>query len=267
MVELPQDAPTVGKLGKKLGVVEDPRTFKLRIFLPAGALPAAPKASMFSKDVLSYPMYANDVIGDCSCASRAHGIIIQERNSQQKEVRLTDEDVIKAYSAVTGYDPKTGANDNGAYLLDVLNYQRRVGMGTEKDGTPHTISGYMRLDHNKQEEVRLGSAYFGGLYLGIWLPISAQTQTVWDVPEYGPTGNGEPGSWGGHAVWMVGYDSSYVYFITWGRVTKMTWNFWHTYVDEAYAVVTEDFFKKGGRTARGFDVERLQSMLNELSRM
>jgi hypothetical protein len=46
---------------------------------------------------------------------------------------------------------------------------------------------------------------FGGAYIGVELPISAQNQDVWDVPA-NPGPNDEPGSWGGHAVYVVGYE-------------------------------------------------------------
>ncbi|MGO8790269.1 MAG: hypothetical protein ACLQVL_23205 [Terriglobia bacterium] len=46
---------------------------------------------------------------------------------------------------------------------------------------------------------------FGGAYIGVELPITAQNQDVWDVPA-NPGPNDEPGSWGGHAVYLVGYD-------------------------------------------------------------
>jgi len=44
---------------------------------------------------------------------------------------------------------------------------------------------------------------FGGAYIGIQLPIRAQNQDVWDVPS--DLGLDDvPGSWGGHAVYLVG---------------------------------------------------------------
>ena len=46
---------------------------------------------------------------------------------------------------------------------------------------------------------------FGGAYIGVELPVTAQKQDVWDVPA-NPGPNDEPGSWGGHAVYLVGYD-------------------------------------------------------------
>lgn len=46
---------------------------------------------------------------------------------------------------------------------------------------------------------------FGGAYIGVELPITAQNQEIWDVPQH-PGPKDEPGSWGGHAIYLVGYD-------------------------------------------------------------
>ena len=46
---------------------------------------------------------------------------------------------------------------------------------------------------------------FGGAYIGVELPLAAQSQDVWNVPA-NPGPDDEPGSWGGHAIYLVGYD-------------------------------------------------------------
>lgn len=246
------------KLGKKPGVVIDPRTFKLANLFQTTQLPIAPKASQFSKGA-TWPMFANDQYGDCTCASTGHRILLQERNSGQHETQITDQDVLEVYSAVTGFDSRTGANDNGAYLLDVLNYMRKVGMGLEHDGTHHTIYAFAKLDHTRTDEVRLGAWLFGGLYTGVMLPESAQSE-----PYDWHTTTGKPGGWGGHAITVNGYDDRYVYFITWGRQARMSWAFWGKYVDEAYVVFSEDFLNSRDATRAGFNHDQLQAWLKEL---
>jgi hypothetical protein len=78
-------------------------------------------------------------------------------------------------------------------------------------------------------------------YIGLALPISAQNQDVWAVPPGGSAGEGSPGSWGGHAVPIVAYDSRGLTVITWGATKRMTWQFLDTYCDEAYALLSQDW--------------------------
>ena len=59
-------------------------------------------------------MMDNDQIGDCTCAAAGHLIMEWTANAQSKMVTPTDKQIVAAYSAITGYNPTTGANDNGA---------------------------------------------------------------------------------------------------------------------------------------------------------
>jgi hypothetical protein len=125
----------------------------------------------------------------------------------------------------------------------------------------------VQVDHTRLEQVRLAMVVFGGVWVGVWLPISAQAQVgrLWDVPPNGPIGDGEPGSWGGHAVYATGYDADGVRLYTWGREQRMSWLFWKTYVDESYALVTEDYLRTHVQTTpRGLNVDQLRAYLAEL---
>jgi hypothetical protein len=70
--------------------------------------------------------------------------------------------------------------------------------------------------------------------------------TVWDVKTSADTiGNGAPGSWGGHCIPIIGYDSEWLTVITWGAPMKMSWRFAVAFVDELYAVLSPDFIASG----------------------
>src|SRR5258708_38970007 len=126
------------KLGK-LTARHDPRTLLLATYATP-ALPAPPVQINVAKDVKgSWGMMDNDQIGDCTCAAAGHLLMEWTASAQGKMYTPSDAQIVAAYSAITGYNPKTGANDNGAQELDVLNYWRQQGIAE------HKTHGYMAL--------------------------------------------------------------------------------------------------------------------------
>jgi hypothetical protein len=237
--------PLLGKLPAR----HDPRTLMLAKYLHT-TLPVPPASCDWGKKVPRWPMYLNDKLGDCTCAAAAHMIQAWTRDAGPGEVRVTDAAVLKAYEAVGGYRPGDPSTDQGAVELDVLKFWRKTGIGG------HKIAAFASIDPRSSGLVRDGIYLFGGIYAGVELPASAQDQDVWDVPAGGPVGSGEPGSWGGHAVPIVAYDTRGLTCVTWGAELRMTWGFFATYFSEAYAVLSNDFLH-GGRAPNGFNTAQL----------
>jgi len=252
------------KLGK-LAARHDPRTLMLASYTTT-ALPAPPPALNAAEKVKGpWGMMDNDQIGDCTCAAAGHLIMEWTATAQSKMATPTDKQIVAAYSAITGYNPTTGANDNGAQELDVLNYWRQHGIAG------HKITAYMTLEPSNHTHIMDAVWIFGGCYIGVALPKSAQAQTsnkqIWSVPASGTSGDGAPGSWGGHAVPVVAYDSRSLTVVTWGALQTMTWGFWAAYCDEAYAILSSDYLsKKGGQLVApaGFNLQQLQEDLADL---
>lgn len=250
-------------LGKKLGVVHDRRTLSVRALVDAPAV-KVPHAHDIAHTVEEFPVFLNEELGDCGLASNGHRVIGQERSAGQHDLPVTDADVLAAYEAVGGYRPGHPETDNGVYLLDVCNYLRKTGMGRQRDGSPHTITGFAKVDPTNHDEVRLASYVFGGLYIGAALPVAAQDQVgqLWQLT--GDEHADKFGSWGGHAMWAPAYDVQGVGVVTWGRRQRATWEWWDTYVDEAYALVSPDFMRRGGKTPQGFNADALARFLETL---
>jgi hypothetical protein len=165
-----------------------------------------------------------------------------------------DADIITAYSAVSGYDPQTGANDNGAVEIDVLNYWRNTGIANRK------IWAYASLEPRNHTHVKAGVYLFGGVYIGLALPLSAQNQSIWSVTR-GP--DAQPGSWGGHAVPVVSYTAHTLTVVTWGQLQELTWEFLNKYCDESYAILSQDFINNG-KAPNAIDWASLQSDLSKI---
>jgi hypothetical protein len=219
------------------------------------ALPPAPESVDWGKNVDPWGMMRNDEVGDCTCATAGH-LIMDWTTAEGARYVPPDSDILAAYSDITGYDPATGLNDNGAAELDVLNYWRKTGVSGRK------ISAFAMVNTRNREHVKASVWMFGGLYIGLALPISAQHQDVWDVV---PGEDGEVGSWGGHAVPIVGYDADGLTCVTWGSAKRMTWEFFLAYCDEAYAVLSGDWTGIDAKAPNGFDVSQLQKDLKAVA--
>ena len=234
------------------------------------ALPAAPASDGYVAKIHDWGMMLNDTLGCCTVACAGHEIL-QWSTYSGHPFRVTDAEVLAAYESpqVGSYVPGDPSTDNGAVILDVLNYWRKTGIGG------HKIAAFVAVNWRNHEEVKQAIALLGNVYIGIQLPLSAQQPTVggngnlvWRCPPT-QTGNGAPGSWGGHAIPIVGYGpdgtpKQGTEIITWGSVYDMTWGFSDTYVDEAYAVLSHDWIDAQGKSPSNFDLAQLQADLAAL---
>jgi len=246
------------KLGKAVAR-HDPRALLLASYI-APSLPTPPDSFDLTKKVASWGMMDNDQIGDCTCAAAGHLIMEWTANAGKKMVTPTDKQIVAAYSAVTGYNPVTGANDNGAQEVDVLNYWRQTGIAG------HKIGAYVSLEPANHHHIMDSVYVFEGCYIGVQLPVSAKAQTQnhqpWSVPPGGSTGDGKPGSWGGHAIPVMAYDARGVTVVTWGALQSMTWSFWEAYC--AYAILSNDYLTGKKTTPQGFNLQQLRADLADL---
>ncbi len=241
------------KLGKRPPVL-DPRTLRLTRYLIPEALPPVPPVVDWSGPLVNFGMMRNDDLGDCTIAAAAHLVQVWTQDAAGAAVTIADSLIVAAYSAATGYNPADPNTDQGANELDILKFWRSQGIGT------HKIGAYVGVNPTDHDHVRAALYLFGGLYIGLALPITAQRQAFWDVPDGGPTGDGEPGSWGGHAVCVVEFDQNSLTCITWGQKKVLTWPFWDTYTDEAYAILSPDWLAQN-RAPVGLDLATLQADL------
>lgn len=244
-------------LGKK-PYVPNPRAFKAARYLTPAST-AAPGTMNWSAAVTSWPMFANDRVGDCTCAAAGHMVELWTATGQHDEASVTDTEVLAAYSAITGYDPNNPSTDNGAQISDVLSYWHHSGIAG------HQIGAYLELDITNHDQIRAAISLFGGVNVGLQLPAAAQNFTApqWPNPPQPPTGPWAPGSWGGHCVPLVDYTTDGPTAVSWGELYVMTWEFWDAYGEEAWAVVSTDFLT-AGKDPDGFDLAALNADLAAL---
>jgi hypothetical protein len=258
---------TVHKLGKHAPRF-DARVPSLEKHLTKAALPTPPAKKDWPKvagiGTSAWGMMLNNQLGDCVAAEKGHDVLLWTAlTGEHHEVVLPDSAVLAFYET-QGYIPGQPQTDNGMDMLTAAQTFQTVGIGGHRISAFATLAAgeAMSVQH-WQEAINL----FGAVAMGIQLPLAWQglenEGNVWDVdPKGSLTGDWAPGSWGGHDVPIMGYDSvAKVYeFVTWGQIQYITEAAIKAYADEAYAYLSPDWFYNG-KAPNLFSLAQLQADL------
>lgn len=208
----------------------------------------------------AWGMDLNDQLGDCTIAAVDHAQKLWHANVGSGMRVMTVAELVDAYGRVSGYDPAVPGTDRGAVWSDVLAAWQRDGF--QVGGVLDRAAAFVRAAAGDENELRLAIQWFGCAVVGLAMPVSAQTQEVW-APAPGPAG--DPGSWGGHAVVLTGYDPAGLDCITWGAPKRLTWPFWRACRTEAWAVLSADWIAHSGASPAGIALDDLKSDVAEMA--
>ncbi len=217
------------KLGKK-AAKKDGRTLKFASLIETPAtLPATFAGNSLVHNIWN-EMDGNDQNGDCVIAGRAK----MTRNFKYAETGKIPN--ITTKQILAEYYKETGGPDSGLVILDSLKQWQsngwKAGAGTLK------IKAFAALNRRSPDDFRQAIYAKLGCYIGVELPAVAQRELNAGRGWSTTTGPGsQPGSWGGHAVFVIAYDKTGATCCTWGQLQHMTWAWLAKYCDEAFVVV------------------------------
>ena len=224
----------------KYGCLPTPKDHRCQRFAALAAaipdLPPPPASVDWTGGRTDWGMMGNDRVGNCTIAEAGHLQMAWAAAAGQPIPQPPDDQILAAYSAVSGYDPQTGANDNGAACSDVLNYWQQTGIAGNK------ISGYAAVTPSNWDHVRQAVNLFGGVYAAFTVPSFAEYQFDHGQPWSQPWG--WYSSVGGHAVPILAYSPAGLTCVTWGRLQQLTWDFFFRYFTDIYAVVDPLWFNQ-----------------------
>jgi hypothetical protein len=198
-------------------------------------------------------MMGNDNHGDCVFAGIGHALQVMVMsqilpNAPAGIIHPADSEILGYYSKWAGFDPADPSTDQGADELTTLNLWRKEGFAG------YSLLAYADPSPTNIDHIKQTIYLFGGAYVGIQMPDGWQGAALWDADM------GDPGSWGGHAVYVPDYDADGLTAITWGMLQRISWDGFAQYVDEAHALVTSDW-----TPPPGFDSDTLQKDLSAIT--
>lgn len=212
-----------------------------------GKLPAPPASVEYGGSIqpTGWGELGNADVGDCTMAGAAHLLMAFDAEVAEKDAIPSEQQVVNEYFRLSG------GVDSGLNETDVLTTWHRSGLwGGQK------IAGFAPVEPKNITELHQAIALYGGAYLGIACPDSAQEQfregKPWTVV---------PGAKieGGHCIVAVGYDATSVHCVTWGAEIEVTYPFLAKYMDEAWAVLSHQYVEAGHGPA--LDLASLQADL------
>lgn len=215
-------------------------------FYAAGSLPKAP-ASMAVPAVADWEMLGNDQYGDCGVAGLAHLFMADATDTGATETFPSDE------QAVSYYLKYTHGKDTGVVLSQYLKYVRKHGY------YGHTVAGYAPVAVHDVPTLQTAIYLFDGAYTGI--AVTEQMQADFQAGRPWTLESLESPVVGGHCIPLVGYDSTYLYAVTWGAVQPIAYSAWHYMSTEAWAVLTGELAKGDGH---GISLAALKADLDRL---
>lgn len=214
-----------------------------------------PSVVDWAAKVKAWPVYYNLSIGTCTCAGIGHLIQAWTANAGN-EVILPDADVLQMYETLSGYNPQTHANDNGCVEQNVLQWMSDTGIDS------HKIVAFAEVNIKDPAEMKAALYQFGGLYMGIQCPKSAEDALATGQPwDYVP---GSPIE-GGHCIVAVKWDEQGIWIVSWGKLILMTWEFWANYAEECWVIITQDWIEANGMTPVGLNLQGLLSEFHAIT--
>lgn len=228
----------------KLGLGKRPADDRPLLDVGAHLTAAAftPPASVdYASKVSEWVLGSNDRFGTCGPTSVANLALLVSTVLTGSATRYTDEEVFDLYrrSGNPNFDPKTGADDNGVIMADLLAALVKGGIGSGDRNVKAVAFG--KVNPADEAQVFAAASLFGGVLIGANLRAAQETQfeagKSWDYVARSK-------AWGGHAMLAApdytdaaGTTADRTGLVTWATLTDATDAFFDKQVDEAYVVI------------------------------
>jgi hypothetical protein len=247
---------------------DDPSVPRIELHPHGGAVLTPPASADWSSAVpeASWGMLANgpdnsvfagyEGAGDCTCAAAGHVEVMTAFFAESgTDAPVTSDEVLALYEIVSpGYNPQTGANDNGATVQGALQAWQQHGLA----GMSPTA--FAQLDITNTALLQTAIALFGCIVTGFDVVQAFETAFDSNVPFDVSATRAGSRVLGGHCVPFTGYNTATGMWtcVTWGSTFQVTnaafVKYWQQSRDaEAWIVVVPELMEAAGLTPSGLN--------------
>jgi len=237
------------KLGKLPALI--PGALRDLTYYTAGPLPQAPP-SVAVPMVADWGMLGNENYGDCGPAGAIHGFMAAAADTYQTETFPTADQVVSYYLQYTS------GQDTGVVLSDFLGYVKQNGF------YGHCVDAYAPVSVSDVNTLRFTIDAYDFAYVGLTVSEGMMSAAQGEPPWTWTLEEAQGASIGGHCIILAGYDSNWLYGITWGNVVKIAYPAWNQMGDEAWALISGEL-TRAGTDGHGVNLPALQADLNRLN--
>lgn len=243
------------KLGKLPGRI--PVGLRDLTYYAAGPLPQAPaevSVPSVSPDADGTPwgIDGNSDYGDCGVAGLKHGLQAAASDTSENESFPTADQVVSYYLNYTG------GQDSGVVLSDFLAHVQ------QNQFYGHTVSAYAPVSVSDVNTLLYAINAYDFAYVGVTVTQAMMNAAQGEPPWTWTLEEAQGDSIGGHCIPVVGYDSSFLYAVTWGQVVRIAYPAWHQMGDEAWCLLTGELTSAQG-DGHGLNLDALKADLNRLN--
>lgn len=210
----------------------------------------------------------NDMLGDCGPAMLLHAFEAWALDSGNAPPPFSDQDALGVYEKVGQYVPGNPATDRGVDNTNLFDYAVSPGVLCAKDESSHKIVEWIAVPADPNL-MRVAIWEFVVLFRAYNMPVSAQGQHEWQVTDPSLQGSAAPGSWGGHDVPILSYDTRRFRTVSWGTELLIEapvagGGFDGLYGQQAIVGITEDMLNRQGVSPSGVNWTKLGADLRAL---
>jgi hypothetical protein len=220
-----------------------------------------PRADWFARCPADDDPLGNDRIGDCVPVAMLRAMQVRRANAWGDSWRPDTAEAVALYAQLAGYNPVTGAHDEGTDTSVAMTWWASTGIRSQQ---ALDIVRWATVAPIADRHLKLAIAHTGPIQATLALPLAAEDTSTW-ARAPGTGAGTEPAGWGYHRVIVGAYDTDTLVCRTWGRDVTIHPEWWLRYAIGCDITLSRQWLDATGLAPSGLDWDALDRDMEALA--